>query len=132
MNRLFKVLPVLLIALVLVAAPASADVRYGTQTSNPLNADGVFTGQDGAAMDYGVWVYGITLFADEANSFAGIYNADTEAEFIAANLRDEIGEATQYDTAFHWYEGGPRYFSDGIGAVIEIGSIFVHYGKEPQ
>ena len=113
-------------------APAFAQARYGTKKSRPLETSGVFTDKDGKTMDYGVWIYGISIFADQANSYMGTYDCDTADELNASTIypRDEVGEATQYDTATNMYLT-PEYYSDGVGAIIFTGVGSVLYGPEP-
>ena len=129
-----RFLTVLMAAALLLAAaaPAFAQGRYGLHTSRPLQAEGIFTDDDGNTMDYGVWVYGVTIMADDANSFAGLYDCDTTSELLATTIypKDEIGEATQYDSQTKMYDK-PFWYSDGVGAIIKTGIVFVHYGPQP-
>jgi hypothetical protein len=122
----------LVIALVaLLAVPAfAASGRYGLRVSQALESTGIFVDDEGNNMDYGVWVYGVKIYADAASSFMGIYNADTESECTVANLKDETGEATQYDTAEKVFQQ-PLYFSDGVYAIITTGVGWVIYGAQP-
>ena len=116
-----------------LSAPVSAQKRYGLRTSRPRETTGIFIDDSGNTMDYGVWIYGIKIFADAANSFVGFYDCDTTAELIADTTypKDEIGEATQYDTAERYYST-PEYYSDGVGAIMATGVAFVMYGPAPE
>lgn len=129
-----KLLLVLLMVgvLSLVATPAFAQARYGIQTSRPLETTGVFTDRDGNAMDYAVYVYGISIFADAANSALGVYDTETITEVHNATVyaEDEIGEAVAYDSQAKWYDK-PVYYSDGVSGLIQVGVGFVHYGPAP-
>jgi len=119
------------LALLLNVSPAFAQARYSTRTSQPLESSGIFTDEDGNEMNYAVWVYGVEIFADEASSFMGVYNTTTVGAATAATVKDEIGEATQYDTATRFYEQ-PRYYSSGVVGIISTGVGFVHYGPQPK
>lgn len=124
----------MVLALVLlfgVSAFASTG-RYGTRTSQPLETTGIFNDQGGIAMDYSVWVYGVTIYADAANSYVGLYDCDTTVELNATTIypRYEIGEPTQYETTTEMFTK-PKYFDDGVGAIIFTGVAFIEYGPEP-
>jgi hypothetical protein len=131
MNRWKKIL-IILAAVMLFASPAFAQARYSIKTSQPLETGGIFTDQDGVTMDYAVWVYGVTIYADDASSYIGLYDGDTTGEIFAETCypKYEIGEPTQYETTTEWFTR-PMYFSDGVGAIISVGVGFVHYGPEP-
>jgi hypothetical protein len=105
------------------------DGRNTMKVSRPIETTGIFTDNDGNTMDYAVYVYGVSIFADAANSFMGVYDCDTTAELLSSTIYsvDEIGEATQYDTATTWY-ASPVYFNDGVGAIISVGVGYVYYG----
>uniref|UniRef100_A0A6M3J0L1 Uncharacterized protein n=1 Tax=viral metagenome TaxID=1070528 RepID=A0A6M3J0L1_9ZZZZ len=123
---------VLMLVMAFLVTPVFAQARHGLKTSRPIETTGILTDQDGNAMDYGVWIYGIEIFADEASSYLGIYDCDTATELNSATTyaRDEIGEATQYDSKTKWY-ATPKYYSDGVGMIIFTGVGFAHYGPEP-
>lgn len=129
-----KFLSVLLIAglMLSAAAPAFAQSRYGLFTTQPIESTGIATGQDGNTMDYEVWIYGLSIYADAASSFMGIYDCDTMAELNSGTTyaRDEIGEPTQYEYTDKMYDE-PRRFTDGVGVIIFTGVGFVHYGPAP-
>lgn len=132
MMRKFMLLFLALAVSVFLASPAYAQARFGLHVSQPIESTGIATDADGVTMDYGVWVYGIRIFADASNSFMGIYNADVVAtDLTKANCKDEIGEATQHDTAERFYDK-PMYFSDGVGIVISTGVGWVIYGSAPN
>ena len=120
------------VLIVLMAVPAFAQKRDSLRTSQPRESEGIFNDEDGNAMDSGVWVYGITLFADEANSVMGVYDVDTDAELFATTTysKDEVGEATANDSVDKWYPT-PKYFEDGVGAIIKTGVGLIHYGPAP-
>lgn len=130
-----KFLLILLMAglLLLAASPADAVSRYGTFTTQPIETTGILIGQDGNTMDYEVWVYGVTIFADAASSFIGLYDVDTANELnsITEFPRWEMGEPTQFQTTTDWFDQ-PKRFTDGIGAIISVGVGFVHYGPAPE
>lgn len=134
---MFKSLRVTTLILALVFAlsigQAKAQSRYSKPWSQPIETSGIFTDNDGNTMDYPVWIYGIKIYADASSSFMGIYDCDTTYELLhqgTVTAKDEIGEATQYDTATEYYSD-PLYFSDGVGAIISTGVGFVKYGPEP-
>ena len=135
---MFKLKKVFLMVLVLALvwavgiAPVFAQGRYGTKTSRPIESTGILTDADGNTMDYAVWIYGLTIYADAASSFIGVYDCDTFDELISVTeyARDEIGEPTQFEATSVWY-AKPEYYSDGVGAIISIGVGFVKYGPEP-
>lgn len=129
-RKIFTVLAILSLAC-LLSVPAYAQARYGLRTSRPVQVDAVVTDNAGNAMDYPVWVYGIRIFADANNSFMGVYDADTTGECDDTTVRDEIGEATQYDTAVKMYDK-PIFFSDGVAVIMTTGVGFIIYGPEPQ
>jgi hypothetical protein len=120
-----KFLFVLMLAcvLALISSPAFAtgEAARGIQTSDPVEADtaAVLTGP--------VWVYGISIYADAAASFAGIYNGDPTDGSIKAE--DEIGEATQYETTTKWY-AKPVWYSGDVGVLMTTGVFFIYYGAE--
>jgi hypothetical protein len=130
--RVFQMLVLVLVIAFLCASPAFAQARYGLHTSRPLESTGVFTDRDGNAMDYAVWIYGVKVYADAATSELGIYDCDTVQEIADGETAvDEIGEASQYDTAERYYPQ-PIFFSDGVTGVIATGVGFVIYGPEPE
>ncbi len=122
---------VLCFAVALGSSLAIAQAQYGLQITQPLESNGIFIDAQGNSMTEGTWVYGLKIFADDTNSFMGIYDADTTGEFTAANCKDEIGEATQYDKAVDFYDT-PIFFSDGVGGVIATGVGYVYYGAAPR
>jgi len=132
--RKFKYIFAILIAVALTvsATPAFAEARYGTRTSQTIETTGIAVDDKGNPMDYPVYVYGISIYADEAGSYMGVYDCDTLLELASASIypKDEIGEASQYDTEEHWYPM-PKYFSDGVGVIMFTGVGFIHYGSEP-
>ena len=132
-----KKFAVLVLALVIIglAMPCYATSgRYGMQVSQPITTDGIVTDQNGNTMDYGVWVYGIKIFTSGGNSVMGVYDCDTTTELFGGSVyaKDEIGEATAYDTNESLYNT-PLYFSDGVGAIIGgTGAVgWVYYGPQP-
>lgn len=125
--RKFLVVLLAVAVLLSVAAPAYAltSARRGLQTS---------TAQEATAVVYTdpTWVYGITIWADESNSYMAVCNEDTLAETVASTVTilDEIGEASQYESATEWYPI-PKYFSDGVSVIIFTGVGFIHKGPAP-
>jgi hypothetical protein len=72
----------------------------------------------------------------------GIYDCDSADNPNAGNTtynigkttvyaQDEIGEASQYDTATRMYTK-PIYFSKGVGVVMSTGVASIIYGPEPN
>ena len=123
---------VLALALLVNIAPAFAQARFGTRTSRPIETSGIMIDQSGNTMDYSVWLYGVTVYADAASSYVGLYDCDTVTELLHSTIypRYEIGEPTQYETTTVQFDT-PKYFSDGVGAIISTGVAFVEYGPEP-
>ena len=115
------------VILVLLAgvSPAFADSgRYGTQLSVAVQTSTALV------LPADTWVYGITIFADEASSFMGVYDAATLGACTNATVKDEIGEATQYDTAEKHYTK-PIFFTSGVSVVMSTGVAWVEYGPAP-
>lgn len=131
-KRGFSCLIVAMIAWGLFAPELSAK-SPDLKRSQPLLSSGIFNDADGNAMDYGVWVYGVILFARSANTIAEIKDCDSGGELTGTpNLtKDELGQPTQYETTEHSYVdiyGRPFYFSDGVGANISgVGTVIVIY-----
>lgn len=74
----------------------------------------------------GTWVYGISIHATTAGAQMGIYNVATLG--AATSPTDEVGEATQYNTAFSpWPE--PICFTNGVTVLITNGVGFVEYAS---
>ena len=132
LNKVFLIVLALVLVWAVGVAPAFAQARYGTRTSQTIETTGIAIDDKGNAMDYPVYVYGISIFADAASSYMGVYDCDTLLELASASIypKDEIGEATQYDTEERWYTT-PKYFSDGVGVIMFTGVGFIHYGPEP-
>lgn len=134
MSKLKRFLVILLVAALVIGfnAPAFAQSRYSTRTSRPIESTGILTDQSGVTMDYAVWIYGITIYADATSSFMGVYDCDTTLELNSGTVypKDEVGEPTAYERTSVWYDT-PMYYSDGVGAIIGTGVGFVHYGPEP-
>lgn len=129
-----KILLVMVLMLAL-AVPAFADnSRYYTRTSRGLEATGMFTDADGNTMDDGpYYIYSISIYADAANSFVGVYDVASQADMVGGTEypRDEIGEATQYDVATKPYNP-PAYYAEGVGGIMSTGVAFVEYGPPTQ
>ena len=110
--------------------PVAAQSRFGLKSSGPIEADADLK------LPAGTWVYGARIYADAASSYMGLYNNVTVAggQSTANNgtqWMDEIGEATQYDTAEILYPS-PIYFSNGVSVGITTGVGWVNYGPEPD
>jgi hypothetical protein len=116
---------------------SDAAMNYIIKRSQPLTASGIFNDADGNAMDYSVWVYGVSLYANVANSQVNIKDCDTIAELNNATelAIDEIGQPTQFETSEHSFIemfGRPLYFEDGVGGSISTGGVvFITYGEKP-
>ena len=125
---MFKLKRVSLILLAIVlfvwVTPVFAQARYGLRVSAPIE-----TNTD-AALPAGTWVYGIKIYADASSSYMGINDAATVSAATVANTKDDIGEATQYDTAETWY-AKPMYFTNGVSVQMSVGTGFIYYGPEP-
>ena len=116
-----KLLSVLLVAgLLLASAPCYAQARYSlSRATCETSTASLITGP--------VWVHGLSIFADAANSFAGVYDVATLYDTSTSNLRDEIGEATQYDRCEIMYDD-PVYYSTAVTVVMTTGVLTVYYG----
>ena len=128
-KKVFAILAVIGM-LALAATPAFAvDGRNALKASQKIEATGVMTDGAGNTMDYSTYVYGVSIYADDASSFVGVYDCDTTAELIAATIypKVEIGEATQYDTEIIWFPS-PIYFDDGVSVIMSTGVALVYYG----
>ena len=128
-----KILSIALaLALVIGTAPAFAQSRHSIRASRTIETTGILTDQDGVTMDYSVWVYGVSIYADAASSYVGLYDCDTTAELNSASEypKYEVGEPTQYEVTTEWFDE-PLYFGDGVGAIIFTGVAIVYYGPEP-
>lgn len=114
---------------------ASAQARYSQRTSEPITTPGNIAIDDaGATMDYEVWVYGITIYADAASARALIKNCDTTTELFDHSTYkpdDELGEPTQYEVTTIMYDT-PRVFTEGVGAAVSVGTVFIIYGPSPN
>lgn len=125
MFKLKRILSILLVIALLVAVmPAFAQSRYGIRTSDAVQTSTALV------LPAKTWVYGIKIFADAGNSFAGIYDVATLGAANYTNVVDEIGEATQYDSAEIKY-AKPKYFANGVTVVMTTGVFFIDYGPEP-
>ena len=122
----FKIILAILLVMLLSMATVSAfaQARYGIRTSAPVETS------TSLVLPAETWVYGIKIYADAGNSFMGVYDVATFGAATNANVEDEIGEATQYDTAESWYPE-PKYFANGVSVVMSTGVGFIHYGAEP-
>lgn len=118
---------VILLALSLAFAPmliakANADARHGMIASTKTSSTaGIVSG--------GVWVYGIKIYASAASARMAICDSATTCE--SANVYDEIGTATQYNSDSVMYSK-PVYFSNGISMWIGAGTGTVYYGGPPD
>lgn len=135
MRKLFFVLIALVVVGMLcfsLLPSAQAQSRYGLHISQPIETSGVMTDADGNSMDYPVWLYGVSIYADAASSFVGIYDGDVVASIsLDADQVTEIGEATQYDSYTELFPK-PVYCSDGVIAIISVGVARVFYGPAPD
>lgn len=137
MSNWKKVLMLLMVLMLAVGvSSAFAQSRNSLKTSRPIESTALFTDQDGNTMDYGVWVYGLTIYADAASSYMAVVDCDTTNEIAMSHsadtkyAKDEIGEPTQYEVTTVMYTK-PFYYSEGVGARIVTGVGFVHYGPAP-
>lgn len=132
MFKLKRIVPLLLMIamLVLIAVPASAgpptSARRGLSTSDAIETSTAL------ALPAGTWVYGVTLFADDASSFAGLYDTATLEAANATNMKDELGEATQYDSKTKFGPPYPLYFKDGVTVIMATGVLTISFGGSPQ
>jgi hypothetical protein len=123
-KKLLTMFLVLIMMVAFIIPSAYAQARYGLKMSSAIetNTDLVVAA--------GSWIYGIKIFADESNSYMGLSDAATVSAATSANLFDDIGEATQYDTQVIWYPK-PRYVTNGLSAQMSTGLGVVFYGPEP-
>ena len=119
------VLVLLAIALMVGSTPVFAQSRYSLKTSDAVETSTALV------LAAGTWVYGIKIFADASSSFAGVYDCATLGDASASTLVDEIGEATQYDSAEIKYSK-PKYFADGVTVVMTTGVLQIEYGPQPE
>lgn len=114
-----KFLSILLIsAIVLWTLPVFAQASFPTK-SKKVETDTADL-YSGPAM-----VWGISIYADAASSFMGVYDCSTIGATTDANNKDEIGEATQYDTATRWYPDGME-FKTGVTVIIATGVGYIY------
>lgn len=124
-----KIKKIFLIALVLALVwavgvmPVSAQARYGLRRISA-------TADTALLLPAGTWVYGISIYASSANAEIGIYDVATLPGAGDSEVRDEIGEATQYDHADRLY-AKPMYFTNGVTVMVNNGTGFVDYGPSP-
>ncbi len=136
-NKRFLVLLAMLMVLVFVVPSSFAQARFSIRTSRPNTSMGpsILTDAEGNAMDYGVWVYGISIYAGSTNAVAAIYDVSTLAALEVSRTypKYEIGEPTQYDITTEWFTS-PIYYSNGVGIDESgtSGNVFVHYGPAPN
>lgn len=88
----------------------------------------------------GTMLYGFSVYSDSAGGTAAIYDASTVGSISATvstattsyvnAIVDEIGEATQYDTAYSdWIS--PRKLSTGFTMVsVNNPNVCVYYGRQ--
>lgn len=131
MKTFRKILSIMLIvsfAIVLTGNSASAQQRRTIRSTGAIESN-----QD-AILPAGTWVYGLKIYADEANSVMSLYDAATAPIYSAADeldqRREEIGEATQYDSKIEMFDN-PRYFEDGVSVMMSTGIGFIYYGPSP-
>ena len=110
--------------LMINVVPVFAQARHGTRLSAAVQTSTALV------LPASTWVYGLKIFADAASSFMGIYDAATLGACTDETVKDEIGEATQYDTAEKHY-AKPVYFTNGVSVVMTTGVGWVEYGQEP-
>lgn len=135
MKKILSLLLAVAFLACVTVSPVSAQGRLSkNRTSRPLESTAIFTDQDGATMDYAVWIYGLTIFADDTtNCHLGIYDTATisEVQLGTAYARYEIGEPTQSQITTEQFTN-PMYFATGVAGMVEVGGIgFVHYGPAP-
>lgn len=126
---MFKKLLVLMLVLMFAcASPVLAVSNNRIRTTN-----GIETSSTAATLGLssGTWVYGVTVYADAANSFVTLYDASTYVGKTPADAVTELGEATQYESVTVWFPK-PIYFSTGVSCYIATGVAYIYYGPEPQ
>jgi len=122
--RINKTLSLLLVMFLLATPVFAAGERYGTQFSDAVETTTALV------LPANTWVYGTKLFADEASSFMGVYNSATLSNCTGSTVKDEIGEATQYDTAYNVFPK-PILFTSGVSVVMDTGVGWIMYGGAP-
>lgn len=127
MYKLKKFLPILLlVAMLLLAGPAYAQARYGTQMSAAVETSTALL------LPAGTWIYGMTIYADSAaNAFMGVYDSATLGGCTNDTVKGETGEPTQYESTYTPLPG-PVFCKNGVSVVITVGVGWVHYGPEPD
>lgn len=103
--------------------PVYAQARYGGKRASA-------TADTELLLAAGTWVYGISIYASSTNAELGIYDSATLEGAGNNQVKDEIGEATQFDHADRVY-AKPIYFTNGVTVIVNNGTGFVDYGPEP-
>lgn len=125
MKKSMRFLLVFVLVWAIAITPASAQQRYGLRR--------VAVSEDTAlVLPAGTWVYGIGIHATSASAEFAIYDVATLGAATVANMGngDEIGEASQYDSAEKPFPK-PRYFTNGVTAIVNNGVGFIEYGPQP-
>jgi hypothetical protein len=109
-----------------MATPVLAD--FSREDSNPagfVNMAGAYTAVDAAVVARPALVYGITAYADAANTHCDVYDASTTpANGVKPKI--EVGEATQYRTTRYTYDP-PLKFTTGVYVDAAAGSCHIEY-----
>lgn len=126
MYKLKSILAILVIALLLFVTPAFAQARYSLKVSVPIETSTALV------LPAGTWVYGVKVYADANSSWAALYDVATIAGADAdeTTRKEELGEATQYDSVEIMYET-PIYYTNGVTVKMTTGICFIYYGAEP-
>jgi hypothetical protein len=129
MKKMRKILAISALILIFAVSPVFAQARYGIRTCTvTASTNGTIS-----AVGAGTWVYGLKIYATNSNAQAGLYDTATQAGVSGASAspKDEIGEATQYESTETWYST-PIYFSEGVSVLCRNGVAFVYYGPQPE
>ncbi len=127
-KRKFLVVIAILMLLAMVGSPAFAQARYGVRISASVEVP------TDAVLPAGTWVYGWKIFADDTNSTAGIFDAIAavaQGTVTIADLKGDIGEATQYDSKTEWFPV-PIFFANGVSIKMTTGIVWIYYGPHPN
>ena len=131
MNRFRKLLPVLLVLVavfMLTGGPVfAAGARHGLKTY-------MVETHTALALPAGTWVWGIGIYSDDGSSWMATYDIATlgaATDSVDGPRKDEIGEATQYDTQTRMY-ALPIQYGNGVTVRVSAGVGTIYYGPAPN
>lgn len=98
--------------------------RYDREDANDVGyANAASTSVDAALVAVPCYVYGATVLATSANSYALLYD---NASAATGTVKIEIGEASQYDTQHITFDP-PIRFENGVYADVTSGPVVIEY-----